>query len=976
MKSETGVFLNYSCPRGTKTTEERPTVEATLGKLLGPAHAMVPEDGGATPFAWIVIDGSLFPVAAEPSVLGDYIKMAAQTAQTPFQFVPFPVILTTNTERWQRSGFRFPSEFLLPLSRVHELPQRLVALKRLHGPEGSSPFNLAEFRDFVAGNFREALGLDHSHHGTTSNLQNAIIDLKQLAEKVRSGSQTAEEGKDDKILAAWRQGDAGEIVAFPRAWPRIISAERAAGGNGLYSVLFPDRASRLAGDEEGVIHRISNEAGKLKLPAADSKAAAGRILDELLPELHRSFPRWLGHGLASLTATKLIGLVVDDQVPELLDRLKATRIHSDFKGRPLDDLIHFCSPFADGSKEKNYVESLLAFLQRKNPTGGICPRCIDFVLLDLSFTAHKDRAAGSGVARGGWEDPLGWRMLPILRRWFPDIPIIVHSWFGSSTQIRLAYERGADWFLQKDDDHKLPAHLHHLLEQPDWQREWSAHSDVDFDLPAERKVAPHHKYLWWKSTKDLPGDCIRVRPLGGGISSSITAKVWKRVDGRFDRLPPVIVKIDHPFAMGMEFERYRRFIGPYLGNRAGRIHAPPARAGREHAAIAYTCAGASQGLSTGSTRTEIVPLTRLLQANLPTLSSGVLPHGRYERLMRNLLEETLPRIHNYRPETDPDYPNPVFGEFEQALNGYILRFPATKTVALDKPLLSADEGQCRPLLLAGPDDDNTSMDACDRSDSGCGLFTRVRIEGPLARHYCRFRRLRRFQIVRLQDELSPAANEGWPVVDNDAWATLKRFAGNLPDGSGQPAAMLTAAAQYLRESGGQHLRNLRTGIIHGDLNLGNIMVERALGGEPSPVTDEPWLIDFAWTRRDAIAIDFAQLEMDILIRLSGPHVFRTTSEFDAFRDSYLETPWKMPASVEESPRGAFLWSLMRQVREAADAAEIDPVAYAHVRLAALLITAKLRLKPLSYGTERQVDRFAAALTLSWLKHAHELLNNR
>ena len=156
------------------------------------------------------------------------------------------------------------------------------------------------------------------------------------------------------------------------------------------------------------------------------------------------------------------------------------------------------------------------------------------------------------------------------------------------------------------------------------------------------------------------------------------------------------------------------------------------------------------------------------------------------------------------------------------------------------------------------------------------------------------------------------------------------------------------------------------------------MVERRLGEPPLPVVDEAWLIDFAWTRRDAIAIDFVQLEMDLLIRLGKPHLFYDASrKVDAglvsdFRDGFLETPWQSPHSVNNDPRREFLFRLMGQVREAADAAHIDATAYAHVRLAELLVSAKLRLKKLKSPCSDK-DVFAAALCLSWILKQHQLL---
>lgn len=976
LMSKICIVLEYSCPRG-KCPEEGPLVVAQLKRLFdGEGFEVVEQTEDFQ--AWVVIDGSLSNAPADIEILRTYVEHASAKGSA-FDFLPFPVVLSSNPAKWQHAGFRFPSEFLLPISRAVELQQRIEVLNTLHGSEISPPFCVAEFRDFVVGNFREKLGLDHSHHGTTSNLQNAIVDLKQLAERVCSDVEDSElEEKDLQILYAWGQGVKNADIDNQRSWPSVIADPKATGEAGLYRCLFSKRSGDLADVSNGIVPKIEAEVGKFSANST-RKSSAKNILEKLLPALDRAFPRWLGHGLASLPVSKLIGLVVDDQMDELLERLNHTQIHSDDASRPMSDLIDFHSAFEGQPANASYMDRLLGYL--RNPEKStVCPRCIDFVLLDLSFTAQSE-GEQSGSKSGSWEDPLGWRMLPILRKWFPDIPIIIHSWFGSSTQVRLAYERGAEWFLEKDDDHKLPAHLFQLLEQPNWIREWNANSDVIFDLPPERPDKAHERFLWWKCMRDLPGDHIRIRPLGGGISSAVTAKAWRRIDGRYDRLPPMIIKIDHPFAMGMEYERYRRFIGPYLSNRAGRIHESPIHAGREHSAITYTCAGSSQGVSGSRNRTEILPLLGLLEMNLPRDSPEVLPFTRYEGLLRHLLDDTLPRIHNLEPHTQEDYPNLVFGEFEHPLDSYLARFPPTKKIDLKSPLKSAKTGGGQKLLLLGSNSKLTEIEAMILPDvQNDARIERVVLKGSVAAHYCRHRRLRRNQIVRVTDPLEDIQqNERWPQPHKTHHEEIERLVPGLSaEGIGEK---LDEIAAFLREKGSPHFKKLRKGIIHGDLNLGNIMVERTLGQKPVPLTNEGWLIDFAWSRRDAIAIDFAQLEIDLLIRLGKPHVFRDTKKktaccekIAAFRDAYLETPWGMPEYIETIPQQAFLFQLMRQVRAASDEAGIDAAAYSHVRLAAMMITVKLRLKKVGNENASTADVFAAALALNWTLAMHGLLS--
>lgn len=989
---KTAVHVRYTCLGGPRNEKAAKLVEDRIRDILGSDDiTLLDADQNGNADIWVMLDGSLPNTPAEIQIIEEYVgAVVKKGAGDPFAAVPVPIIVTMKPGRWQRSGFRFPNELLLPLHEVVGLKDRLAALQMLHGESADRPFSLAVFRDIMVGNFREMLGLDHSHHGTTSNLQNAVVDLKQFAQRLEALQEDDTRPlkiEEEKPLYIWgypqpENLDPKKKVSNPL--PTVF--EKAAGERSIYHKLFPVRAKLLQTggptacmpEIEGLVAGLQEKRGLTKEDGEKIRAA--------LRKLDRAFPRWRGHGLVSLPVTRLTGLVVDDQTEELMERLRQTPIESD-----KEESISMCEivgfhPAYEKDKISDYTEALRDFL-RNGSKNEMCSRCIDFVLLDLSFTAAQE-AAGRKPGQGSWEDPLGWRLLPILRKWLPDIPIIIHSWFGSSTQVRLAYERGAHWFLAKDDDHKLPSHLFNLLEHPHWEREWKSHSgDFEFDLPSSFPTQDYHKYLWWQCMKHLPGDDIRIRLMGEGISGAITAKAWRRINMRFDRLPPIIIKIDQPFEMGMEFVRYNRFIDPYLSNRAGRIHHPPARADREHSAIAYTCAGSSQGMASHGRRTEVLSLLKLLEMNLPKDSGGVLPSEKYESLFRYLLEDTLPRIHDVDPTPDEDEPNPVFGEFQHPLNAYIARFPATKQIRLESPLLSPSDGGAGGirLLFNEADAKSGTLDALELPKKAGGLVKRWSITGPLAAHYARHRVLRRSQIVMIQGEPVAAVKGGWREIPADCGVELAPWLADLPGFASKGVNVCDTIRQRLEEAASflksreKRFRGLRKGIIHGDLNLGNLMVERELGAPPVPLSDEAWLIDFAWTRRDAIAIDFAQLETDILIRLGREQMFqapdgsRRPEWFAEFRDSYLESRWTPAQSVTSDPRREFLFRIMKQVREAADGAQINASDYEHVRLAALVLTAKLRIGKLGKPQKDTDDVFATALCLGWLFKQHALL---
>lgn len=151
------------------------------------------------------------------------------------------------------------------------------------------------------------------------------------------------------------------------------------------------------------------------------------------------------------------------------------------------------------------------------------------------------------------------------------------------------------------------------------------------------------------------------------------------------------------------------------------------------------------------------------------------------------------------------------------------------------------------------------------------------------------------------------------------------------------------------------LESGRIGIIHGDMNLGNIMIERERGGKPEPVNSAPWLIDFARTRRDWIALDYTQLELDLCIKLLQPTYFpklntameeheSTNQDWsgpDEFVSAFLETPWHEPEVIKQDSHLRFVYLLMRQIRNGADHAGVRDEEYLASRVWQCLITHKI-----------------------------------
>jgi hypothetical protein len=191
------------------------------------------------------------------------------------------------------------------------------------------------------------------------------------------------------------------------------------------------------------------------------------------------------------------------------------------------------------------------------------------------------------------------------------------------------------------------------------------------------------------------------------------------------------------------------------------------------------------------------------------------------------------------------------------------------------------------------------------------------------------------------------------------------------------ARKVISLRKWLISSSEKQLAEGRVGIVHGDLNLGNIMVEKDQR-EPLAIHDEPWLIDFAKTRRDRIVYDFCQFEVDLFARSlrtdffpSGKNGnFPAFNEVDALFGGFLRAPWQTSPVAEKSCKLRFIYEAMRSVREAAEAAGVGEREYLFTRCLELLVTHKIKanLWLKSFKDKKEGDKnleFIASLTL-WM----------
>lgn len=399
-------------------------------------------------------------------------------------------------------------------------------------------------------------------------------------------------------------------------------------------------------------------------------------------------------------------------------------------------------------------------------------RTYDFILLDLSL----------GELIG--QDLSGYHLIKRLQQMFPHMPVVVYSKFDDMGHIVRALNNGARWFLKKTDVIKLPRHALSMLRMRNWHKEWmtvckNRLCEFSFEQPGEGRTrdfvtqfSDGRKYLTYKCLEGLPGSRIVIHPMRGGYSAAVTFRAMKGSQGGQS---PVIVKIDTEFNTRMEYERYNRFIRPYIANESGRVEHPAVIIDRNQSAIVYTFAGKKDDAH------ELVTLKSRLLTDAKANSSC--DYEKYAFAFEVLLNDILPQIHRMRPELE-------FGEQGTACNGngdgaiplpWMTSFPnaafgeKAKLQELNNPMGSGLFGYvidadsylanylCRmpfcqemsdPEFVMQPKlDCETGLDGClpyefhdvEESDASCAVEVyddrklTIRLTGPAVDHIVRYR---------------------------------------------------------------------------------------------------------------------------------------------------------------------------------------------------------------------------------------------
>ena len=587
--------------------------------------------------------------------------------------------------------------------------------------------------------------------------------------------------------------------------------------------------------------------------------------------------------------------------------------------------------------------------------------------------------------------------------------------------IARAFWCGAKWFLKKGEEDKLPRHILHMLRQPGWHREWESVGRGDerpeFNYEKKNSRFKHEfdrnekwKYLTYKCLEYFPGRVISVEKMGGGISSAVTFKAVKGAKVGDECLQtPSIIKIDSSHNTMMEFKRYFRMIRPYMANEAGRIEKPERILNRDYSAIVYTFAGKQDGAH------ALKAMSSMVETDIQCKSTCDFEKYRYA--LNCVFNEILPKIHRVSPliefsgdvipnvstasphdafaidysngVKESSFPNPYFNESTPAefWKSYAMRFMPYGRMKLSN---------LRKIKIQGTDSakvyltfHNVMPDPKDKSKFIIEAYTKDKkllwLEGNASDFIARFRRhIHPGCSLWFGNDINPTDNrtdwlkkaiDGWGATpcDDDKDDLLNSFAKAALRFSQTPFEVKTIRQEAIKlqdqllsiatkVSGNASRWECRcpVGIVHGDLNLANIMLESRLHApkENSPDTtstvSDVWFIDFARTRRDIVAHDFNVFFTSVLSFLFMPELLKDSDYLEALENNFKtfvvsavsadgKSLLAIPDAFKDDERLTFVYKMLRRGREAALKAGISQNMYTLTTALACMYTMKIFL---------------------------------
>lgn len=851
-----------------------------------------------------------------------YVSRALQSMRRPI-----PLFLTANRKPFQRRGLAWEDEFIYSSGspRVHELAARMRILVHLWGDS----FPIDVIRDAVVGSFRMMMQLDADDYHHRSPL---IEDLQRITEWDGSGNAPTLRGAPDN---AWQP-------PLPK--------------NHAYSALFPNAWREIAGHMGAML-------AEKDLPDLQSRNRARDLASTII----RKIPGVSGRSVHALGAARPQVLIIDDEATEMVAALSKHRVGNEDDSASLDEIFQFR---AEVLTLKGEPSSPPHFMPeewiRERVIGSIAPggslidlRCADLILLDLS------------LSQGQESELAGFVLLEKLRKAIPDIPLVIHTGSAALGHIIQAIRNGADWYVRKDTARpysELASILHDIGRRLEWEkraRRLSKERDIAGDLDTALR-RDELLFIWRSLAADLPKGELHVLPFSAGLSGAMTCGVHivEPADAgqHSDRIPltSFVAKIDRPYVMVSERERYRRLVRPRIGNRAGRIDSDVVYAGPNVAGIAYTFSGIHQGPK--GSHTSIEPLGRFLHRRLNSNNARFLEVA---HVFEDLLDDLLEPLHRSKPRGERDsWIEPLFGETLTLRDSHELRLPPLFEIELTA--FSDAESDATVSTLPTSIGSEIHLPVCrvqkaretDFSvvfyNKVTGRAHRAQLTGELAHFLARFRNLRPNRALSVTGRIVRTRADFYDAVRGDladdlAWLYEKQYP--------SPFEGIDVALDVF-----DSLESEVVGIIHGDLNLNNILIDVA--GNGLPPQGALWLIDFARTRRDSLAHDFVELEVDLVTSLLGSSTIGVTA---ADIMQFLQSLDAGALDVRSfDVKNDFVNDACQFIRRAAAAAKIEKIEYLATLLMYYLITLKLSHSMADFQ-KRRWSLFGASAALDALE---------
>ena len=580
-----------------------------------------------------------------------------------------PFFVCEKIDDFRNNGLKCPYEFVIERKDLFAgegyrsedlLRERIEILKEQNG----NGIDIETFRDWMSGVMRKYLFLDDVAHGTSGCIDaedpnwDWTANDKKYKWVVKNDSDTDNKKYEYDTHGQWLKDR--------------FSDEATANSNDSLKHLKP--LMRILWPEYF-------DAGKLTLQTLSTEPDVGKRITRLLdvynsPETN-PLPLSQGDRARFVTPTgKIHVLLIDDDAKE-------SPLYLD----PEIAKIFSVQPFELTPDDFPLFENRLNEILRAHLS-------YDFALVDLCFGEDPGH------------DPLGYHVIKKLSKLFPHMPIVVYSRYKDMGHIMRAFQCGAMWFLEKGEERKLARHLMDVVKKGSWKREWRAmqeYNPVEFVYNGKNQSfddkfrhTDEWKYLTAKSLEFFPGKFIEVKKMGGGISTASTFSVQKglKLDGNALQ-SPMIIKIDTAPNTRMEYQRYFRYIRPYMANEAGRIEKPCVVIERNCSAIVYTFAGRQDKAH------ALDSMKNMLKEDIVFKASC--DYEKYRKAFDMIFDEILPKIHRVTPNREfgdgdenrhqdvfskpaaldakeapgASFPNLQFGEVAEKdfYQTYLIRFP-------------------------------------------------------------------------------------------------------------------------------------------------------------------------------------------------------------------------------------------------------------------------------------------------------------